>query len=89
MRKTEFKRIVEEGRRLGKCYMVVKVETKDNPGGEIIVNPIENFDAKLAYYDQAYNEDMELIIAKKNGKIVAITDALMSNNLNDLNWFIY
>jgi len=89
MNKAKFKQIVEEGLDRGKLFMVVKIETEGNPGSEVIVNPAENFAAKLAYYDKAYNDGMELITAKNAGKSVRISDALMTSNLNDLNWFIY
>lgn len=89
MKKAYFAKLIEDGRNRGKCYMVVKIETEGNPGPEIIVNPAENFAAKESYYDKAYNDDMELIAAKNNGKSVRITDALMTSNLNDLNWFAY
>lgn len=89
MNKAKFKQIVEEGLDRNKLFMVVKIETEGNPGPEVIVNPAENFAAKLAYYDKAYNDAMELITAKNAGKSVRISDALMTSNLNDLNWFIY
>ena len=89
MKKAEFKRIVEEGRARSKEFMIVKIETEGNPGPEIIVNPSENFSAKLSYYDKAYNDDMELIAAKNAGKSIQITDVLMTSNFNDLNWFAY
>lgn len=89
MVKANFKKIVEEGLDRNKNYMVVKIETEGNPGPEIIVNPAENFAQKLAYYDKAYNDSLELIAAKNNGKLIRITDVLMTSNLNDLNWFIY
>ena len=89
MRKAEFKTIVAEGRDRGKLFMIVKIETEGSPGPETIVNGRENFAAKLSYYDKAYNDDMELIAAKNNGKSVRIVDALMTSNLNDLNWFAY
>lgn len=89
MKKAKFDVIVEEGISRGKNFMVVKIETEGNPGPEIIINPAENFAAKLSYYDKAYNEDLELIAAKKAGKSVRIVDALMTNNLADLNWFVY
>lgn len=89
MLKTQFKKIVEDGRNRGKLFMVVKIETEGNPGTEVIVNPAENFAAKLAYYDKAYNDDMELIAAKNSGKSIRIADVLMTNNFNDLNWFVY
>lgn len=89
MKKTDFKQIVEDGRVRGKLFMVVKIETEGNPGVEVIVNPFPNFAAKMTYYDKAYNDDMELIAAKNAGKSVRIIDALMTSNLNDLNWFAY
>lgn len=89
MNKAKFKQIVEEGLDRGKLFMVVKIETEGNPGPEVIVNPAENFAAKLAYYDKAYNDNMELIAAKNNGKSIRIVDVLMTSNLCDLNWFVY
>lgn len=89
MLKAQFKKIVEDGRARGKLFMVVKIETEGNPGPETIINGQENFAAKLSYYDKAYNDDMELIAAKNNGKSVQIVDVLMTNNFNDLNWFAY
>lgn len=89
MRKAEFNKIVEEGLARSKKFMIVKIETEGNPGPEIIVNPSENFGAKLNYYDKAYNDDMELISAKNAGKLIRIADVLMTSNFNDLNWFAY
>lgn len=89
MEKAKFNQIVEEGRNRGKGFMVVKIETEGNPGPEIIINPAENFAAKLSYYDKAYNDNMELIAAKNAGKTIRISDVLMTSNLSDLNWFVY
>lgn len=89
MKKAKFDAMVEDGISRGKNFMVVKIETEGNPGPEIIVNPAENFRAKLSYYDKAYNDDMELIAAKNAGKSIRIVDVLMTGNLCDLNWFVY
>lgn len=89
MKKADFKKIVAEGCDRAKLFMIVKIETEGNPGPEVIVNGHENFAAKMAYYDKAYNDDMELIAAKNNGKSIRITDVLMTSNFNDLNWFAY
>lgn len=89
MIKANFLNIVEDGINRGKNFMVVKIETEGNPGPEIIVNPAENFAAKLSYYNKAYNDDLELIAAKTSGKIVRIADVLMTSNLGDLNWFAW
>lgn len=89
MNKVTFNQIVEEGRNRGKLFMVVKIETEGNPGPETIINPAYNFAAKLSYYNKAYTDEMELIAAKNVGKSIRITDALMTSNLSDLNWFAY
>lgn len=89
MKKAKFIAVIEDGISRGKNFMVVKIETEGNPGAEIIVNPAENFRAKLSYYDKAYNDDMELIAAKKTGKSIRIANVLMTSNLADLNWFAY
>lgn len=89
MKKADFKNIVADGVSRGKEFLVVKIETEGNPGAEIILNPGINISAKMAYYDKAYNDDLELIAAKTNGKSIRITDVLMTSNLNDLTWFVY
>jgi predicted Fe-Mo cluster-binding NifX family protein len=89
MKKTEFKKIVEDGVARGKSFIVVKIATEGSTEPEIIINPIANVKAKMTYYDKAYNDDLELIAAKNNGTSVRITDVLMTTNLNDLNWFAY
>lgn len=92
MKKTEFKKIVADGIARDKQFLVVKIETEGNPAPEIIVNPYDNINAKIAYYDKAYSDNMELIGRKGtpgDGKRIHITDALMTSNLNDLSWFIY
>ena len=89
MKKTEFKKIVEDGVSQGKEFLIVKIETEGNAEPEIIINPLANVKAKMAYYDRAYNDNLELIAAKNNGTLIRITDVLMTNNLSNLNWFVY
>lgn len=89
MKKQEFNEIVKEGIGRGRQFLVVKISTEGSEAPEIIINRAENFSQKLAYYDKAYNDDMELIRAKASGKLITIDDALMTNNLAELNWFVY
>lgn len=89
MSKEKFKQIIDEGITRRRSFLVVKIMTEGNPAPEIIINPAENFDQKIRYYDKAYNENMELIKAKESGKLIKITDVLMTSNLNDLSWFAY
>lgn len=89
MNKRKFQDIVKEGIDRKRRFMVVKIFTEGNPAPEIIINSVENFTQKIVYYRMAYNDDMELIKAKESGKIIKITDVLMTSNLSDLNWFAY
>ena len=89
MKKETFKKYVQEGLERKKDFMVVKIATEGNPASEIIINPSANFEQKISYYEKAYNDDMELITAKESGKIIKITDVLLTSNLNDLSWFAY
>jgi len=41
-------------------YVAVAIETRGSNSWEIILNPKENFDIKLAYYIKAYNDDLVL-----------------------------
>lgn len=53
-------------------FIGVKIQMEGFQKPEIIINPIENFDAKLEYYKKAYNNDLTL--KAFNGiKIVAFT----------------
>ena len=89
MTKTELKKVVQDGTVRCKAFFVLKIETQGHAAPEIIINPSENVAAKLAYIDKAYNENLELIKAKEAGKLIHITDAVMTSNLADLNWFVY
>lgn len=43
-----------------KKYVGVLIQMQGFPKPEIIINENENFDAKFAYYQKAYNEDLTL-----------------------------
>lgn len=86
MKKSKFKKIIDKGLEQDCSFMVVMIETEGSKKPEIIINPKENFVEKMKYYDLAYNEDMELINAKKNGKLIRIVDVSMINYLIELAW---
>lgn len=41
-------------------FMVIYMEAFNLPKSEMIINPEINIDNKLVYYDNAYNDDLEL-----------------------------
>lgn len=51
-----FKQAIETNAR----YIAVQIETRGSEGIETIINPRENFEAKLAYYKNAYTDDLVL-----------------------------
>lgn len=59
----------------GSKYVGVKIKTEGYQKEEIIINPRENFDMKLNYYKQAYNEDLTLKSAPHKIRIVSFTFA--------------
>ena len=84
MNKEIFISRVNNGIANGKKYMAVIVVTDDMIAPEVIINPVDNFDTKFKYYREAYNDHMELISAKNNGKTIKIIDVQMVNRLGDL-----
>lgn len=89
MTKQQLNDIFSDAHKRGKTFIAVKIETEGNPAPEIIINPVDNFTMKQAYYNKAYNDDLELISAKNAGKLIRIVDVHATSNLNDLNWFCY
>jgi len=41
-------------------YIGIRIQMEGFQEPEVIINPIENFDAKLAYYKKVYNDDLTL-----------------------------
>lgn len=59
----------------GYKYIGVKIETKGYEKEEVIINPRENFEDKLEYYTQAYNDDLTLKNAPHKIRIIGFTFA--------------
>lgn len=60
LKKSEFLATVEKAISDGCKFMGVKVSLLNAPEPEIIINPSPNFEAKLNYYKQAYDDNMRL-----------------------------
>lgn len=50
----------EEASVKGAKYVGVKIKMEGFPKSEIIINDNENFDKKLSYYKNSYNQDLTL-----------------------------
>lgn len=54
----------EAAKEVGAKYFGIVVEIEGAPRCEMIINSIENIDAKLDYYKKAYDENLQLKHAK-------------------------
>lgn len=61
-------------------YIAVKIKTRNSIGEEIIINPKSNFEAKLNYYKNAYNENLVL----KSFDGIQIVGFTYGNSLEDI-----
>lgn len=61
-------------------YIAVKIKTRNSIGEEIIINPKWNFEAKLDYYKNAYDEN--LVLRSFDG--IQIVGFTYSNSLKDI-----
>lgn len=57
-------------------FMLISVNAFDN-APEIIINPKENFEAKMDYYQKAYDEDLQL----KTNENIRITDFMLTDDI--------
>lgn len=57
---TDLENVFNRAIELEEHYIGIRIETQGSNKPEIIINPTENFEAKLEYYKKAYNEDLTL-----------------------------
>lgn len=48
----------EHAKEVGAKYLAVRIQMDDFPEDELIINRLANFDAKLAYYQKTYGDDL-------------------------------
>lgn len=84
MNKEKFTQIVKEGLDRGKCFLIVKVRGLHDVKPRIVIIQSED----IIRYANSYMKgcDDEMIFKNTGDKMI---DALMTNNLNDLSWFVY
>lgn len=83
MNKSSLKAVFINAKAAGAKYIGVKIETEGNSEPEIIINPQGNFDAKFAYYMEAYDDELVLISAKGK-KEIRITGAAHGKSFEDI-----
>lgn len=63
-------------------YIGVRIKIKGYSKPEIIINPKSNFDKKLEYYKQNYNEDLTL----KNSDNIRITGISYGDDFDNIEY---
>lgn len=69
MNKSNLTKMFELAKKNNAQYIGVKIKLPNLDKAEIILNPISNFDNKLEYYLNTYDENLEMKI-NKNIKII-------------------
>lgn len=80
MRLTPKERLIKQfldAHELGIRYYCMAIKAPGATKRELIINPIENIEAKLKYVEGAYNDDLQL----KANKEIQITDYMSSNSI--------
>jgi hypothetical protein len=54
---TEIEEVFEIAKEEGSTHVAVEIEMEGFPANELILNPSENIDTKLAYYKKTYDEN--------------------------------
>ncbi len=85
MNKRALKAVFSNAKAVGARYVGVRIETAGSSQPEIIINPRENFDAKLNYYMSAYDDGLRLIPAKGK-KDIRITGIAQGNTFEDIEY---
>ena len=84
MRKVEFKNIIKDGINRNKNFMAVKMRCEKDVNPRVVIIQGEDITPTRERYLRATDDDM---IFKDTGD--KIEDVLLTNNLNDLSWFVY
>jgi hypothetical protein len=66
----DLEKLFNTAKQFGMNYIAVKIKMPGLENPEIIINPKSNFDEKLKYYKQAYDENLHL---KANPEIKIIS----------------
>ena len=61
----DLKQCFKDAKRTKALFIGVKISTRGSAGAEVIINPSENFAAKLKYYKENYTDD--LVLKKYDG----------------------
>lgn len=77
MRKNDLETLFRNAKAEKAAFVAVTIVTEGNSLPEIIINPYENIEDKLAYYMDAYDDNLTLIATKgrKDIRIVAAAQA--------------
>lgn len=64
----------------GTEFVAVKMQLPGMIAAEVIINPLENFDSKMTFYRQTYNDNLE----NKKVKGLEIVDFVAGDNFREI-----
>jgi len=78
--KKDLEQCFKDARLTDSLFIGVKISTRGSIAEEIIINPSENFDAKLEYYKENYTDD--LVLKKYDG--IQIVDCTFGSSFDEV-----
>jgi hypothetical protein len=84
MKKNQFRNIIMEGVRRDKRLLMVKIKGVNDYNPRVVIIQNEDITPTVNRYLKSTDDRM---VFKDTGD--QILDALMTNNVNDLSWFLY
>lgn len=75
-------KLFHKAKQFGMNYIAIKINMPSLESPEIIINPKNNFDAKMEYYQKAYDENLRLK-ANPEIKIIAACAEYKAKNIID------
>lgn len=86
MRKELLEKAFESAMKNKAAFIAVQIETEGNEKPELIINPYENYQNKLDYFRNAYDENLRLKSAAAAGKLINITAVASGDKLEEIEW---
>lgn len=84
MNKREFKNAIKDGNARERQFMVIKIREVNATYPMVVIVHAEESGKKIRDYMKLTDDNL---VFKDTGNV--IEDVLFTNNLNDLNWFVY
>ncbi|MGZ9868246.1 hypothetical protein ACU3L3_07465 [Priestia endophytica] len=76
----DLKEVFEDAKKGSYEYVGVAIQMEGYPSKEVIINDYKNFEKKLKYYEEVYDEELN----HKHAKGIKITDVVMGDTFDHI-----